>query len=164
VHHIRLFQSADWPSLWPILSATFSLGDTYAFEPQITEAEAFEAWVKTPLRTYVAVSSEGSILGTYILKPNQPGLGSHICNCGYVVAPLARGQGIASAMCEHSQSQATSLGFRGMQFNLVVSTNIGAVRLWQKLGFRIIGTIPGGFRHQTLGYVDAHVMFKQLAV
>ena len=159
---IRRFQPEDWSTLWPLLHATFATGDTYPFTPESTEAEIREAWIELPLATYVATSDDGSILGTYILRPNQPGLGSHVCNCGYVVATRARGQGIASAMCEHSQIEAVSFGFRSMQFNLVVATNEGAVHLWQKLGFRIVGTIPEAFHHMVHGYVDAYVMFKKL--
>lgn len=160
--HIRRFQDTDWPAVWPLLNRTFASGDTYAHAPDSTEAEVHQLWVAAPQATYVALSSSGELLGTYTLKPNQPGLGSHVCNCGYVVAPAARGQGVASAMCEHSQAEARAMGFRAMQFNLVVSTNTGAVRLWQRLGFAIVGTLPGAFRHRLLGEVDAHVMFKRL--
>ena len=160
---IRHFEEPDWPSVWPLLHNTFLAGDTYAFPPQSTEAEIHRAWVELPLAAFVACSATGILLGTYFIKPNQPGLGSHVCNCGYVVSPEARGQGVASAMCEHSQTQAVSMGFRAMQFNLVAATNAGAVRLWQKHGFSVVGTLPGAFRHQSLGFVDAHVMFKSLA-
>ena len=112
--------------------------------------------------TYVAVGQDGAILGTYYIKPNQPGQGNHICNCGYIVAENARGQGIASAMCKHSQKEASAQGFRAMQYNLVVSTNSRAVRLWKKLGFDVIGTIPEAFRHPEHGYVDAYIMYKRL--
>jgi ribosomal protein S18 acetylase RimI-like enzyme len=161
--HIRPFEATDWPALWPILHATFATGDTYAFAPDGTEEEIHRAWVEQPMATFVAVSASGAVLGSYTLKPNQPGLGSHVCNCGYVVAAPARGQGLAAAMCEHSQAIAVEQGFRAMQFNLVVATNTVAVRLWQRLGFRIIGTVPGAFRHRRAGYVDAHIMFKDLA-
>jgi ribosomal protein S18 acetylase RimI-like enzyme len=160
---IRRFHETDWPAVWPILRATFEAGDTYAFSPDSTEAEIHRAWVDGPSATYVACTPDGQVLGTYFIKPNQPGLGAHVCNCGYVVAPAAQGQGIASAMCEHSQAEAISMGFRAMQFNLVVSTNERAVRLWRKLGFSIVGTLPGAFRHLHLGYVDALVMFKELS-
>ncbi len=103
--------------------------------PSSRRSALLKAWVELPLATYVACSDDGAIIGSYILKANQPGLGSHVCNCGYMVVPEARGKGIASAMCEHSQTEAVRLGFRAMQFNFVVSTNEGAVRLWQKLGF-----------------------------
>jgi ribosomal protein S18 acetylase RimI-like enzyme len=160
---IRRYQETDWPVVWPLLHATFASGDTYAFSPESTEAEIHKAWVEVPAATYVACTPDGQLLGTYIVKANQPDLGSHVCNCGYVVAPEAQGQGIASAMCEHSQREAMSMGFLAMQFNLVVSTNERAVRLWKKLGFYVVGTLPRAFRHQRLGFVDALVMYKELA-
>lgn len=160
---IRRYQPDDWAAVWPLLRDTFASGDTYAFAPDSSEAEIRRAWIDAPQSTWVAIDdATGALLGTYILKPNQPGLGGHVCNCGYVVALAARGRGIASAMCEHSQDEARARGFRAMQFNLVVSTNEDAVRLWQKLGFAIVGTLPGAFRHADRGYVDAYVMFKTL--
>ena len=160
---IRRYQESDWPAVWPLLHATFASGDTYAFAPESSEADIHKAWVEVPGATYVACAPDGRLLGTYILKANQPGLGSHVCNCGYVVSPEAQGQGVASAMCEHSQREAVSMGFLAMQFNLVVSTNERAVRLWKRLGFDVVGTLPRAFRHQRLGFVDAFVMYKQLA-
>jgi len=160
---IRRFHGNDWPEVWRILQAAFEAGDTYAFSPDSTEAEIHKVWVDVPSATYVACRPDGQVLGTYFIKPNQPGLGAHVCNCGYVVAREAQGQGIASAMCEHSQAEAKSMGFRAMQFNLVVSTNERAIRLWRKLGFSVVGTLPRSFRHPQLGYVDALVMFKELS-
>lgn len=160
---IRRYQETDWQFVWPILRATFEAGDTYAYSPESTEGDVRRVWLESPTATYVACAPDGQILGTYFIKPNQPGLGSHVCNCGYVVASAAQGQGVASAMCEHSQVQAVSMGFLAMQFNLVVSTNERAVRLWQKLGFSVVGTLPRAFRHPRLGLVDALIMFKQLA-
>ncbi len=160
---IRRFEESDWPSVWPFLRATFLAGDTYVFPPESTEAEIYHAWVVLPAATFVACAADGAPVGTYFIKANQPGLGSHVCNCGYVVAAKARGRGIAAAMCEHSQEQARSMGFRAMQFNLVVATNDRALRLWQRLGFGIVGRLPGAFHHQRLGFIDAYVMFKQLA-
>lgn len=161
---IRLFEKSDWPFLWPILRDTFSRGDTYTFPPDASEDEIFTAWIKTPTSTLVACDDSGQILGSYYIKPNQLGNASHVCNCGYVVSELARGRGIASLMCEHSQSTAVELGFLAMQFNFVVSTNNGAVRLWQKLGYDIVGTLPRAFRHPQAGLVDAFVMYKWLAI
>lgn len=158
---IRPFHEADWPVVFPILRDTFAAGDTYAFAPDSDEAEIRRVWVELPLVTFVACL-EGAVVGTYYLKPNQPGLGAHVCNCGYVVAPEAQGRGVAAAMCEHSQDEARARGFRAMQFNLVVATNERAVRLWQRLGFAIAGTLPRAFQHRRLGFVDAHVMYKEL--
>ena len=160
---IRPYQESDWSALWPLLHATFSTGDTYAFAPDSTEAEVHKAWIDVPAATFVACAPDGQLLGSYLINANQPGLGAHVCNCGYVVAPQAQGQGVASAMCVHSQTQALAMGFLAMQFNLVVSTNERAVRLWQRLGFAVVGTLPKAFRHQQLGLVDAYVMFKPLA-
>jgi ribosomal protein S18 acetylase RimI-like enzyme len=159
---IRPFEAADWPAVWRLLADTFARGDTYAFAPTSSEAEIHRAWVEMPRATFVAVDEHGRLLGTYYLKANQPGLGDHVANCGYVVAPDAAGRGIATAMCEHSQQVARELGFRAMQFNLVVSTNERAVRLWQRLGFAIAGTLPGAFRHAQRGEVDAYMMYKRL--
>lgn len=158
---IRNFQPQDWTSAWQILRATIATGDTYTFAPDTPEEELKRIWVEQPLATYVACFG-GEIVGTYKLQSNQPGLGSHVCHCAYVVSPAARGKGVASLMCEHSQSEAVRLGFRAMQFNMVVVTNLAAVHLWKKHGFQIVGTLPKAFRHRQLGFVDAHVMFKRL--
>lgn len=159
---IRPLEAADWPSVWAILRTTFQAGDTYSFTPDSSEAEIHTAWVELPAATFVACAADGRVLGTYFIKANQPGLGAHVCNCGYVVAHESQGQGVAAAMCEHSQARAVEMGFRAMQYNLVVATNERAVRLWQRLDFSVIGTLPGAFRHARLGYVDALVMYKTL--
>jgi ribosomal protein S18 acetylase RimI-like enzyme len=159
---IRRMQAGEWPRVWAILEPTFREGTTYAFDPGISEADGRHAWVEIPSATFVALDDGQRIQGTYYIKPNQPGQGAHVCNCGYIVDREARGRGIASEMCEHSQAIARELGFRAMQYNLVVSTNTGAVSLWQKHGFMIAGTLPGAFKHPDLGYVDAHVMYKTL--
>ena len=159
---IRKLRDADWPAVWRMLHATFAAGETYTFPPDSSEAEIRRIWTELPSATFVATSPDGAVLGTYFIKPNQPGQGAHVCNCGYVVAQEARGRGVAAAMCEHSQDQGRALGFRAMQFNFVVASNEGAVRLWQRLGFAVVGRLPGAFRHPRLGFVDALVMFKAL--
>ena len=153
---------SDWPRVWQIIEPVFRAGETYAYSPDITESEARRIWIDVPAAAYVAGDENHDILGTYYIKPNQPSLGSHVCNCGYIVAEQARGKGVASEMCVHSQQTAVSMGFRAMQYNLVVATNEGAVRLWKKHGFRSIGVLPGAFHHKKLGYVDAWVMYKEL--
>jgi len=159
---IREASAADWPQIWRILEPVFRAGETYTYAPEITEQQSHHAWMEIPARTFVCNGPNGELVGTYYLKANQPGPGSHVCNCGYVVSSAARGLGVASAMCRHSQEVALATGFRSMQFNLVVSTNEGAVRLWRQLGFSVVGIIPEAFKHPTRGYVDAFVMFKHL--
>jgi ribosomal protein S18 acetylase RimI-like enzyme len=159
---IRKAGPADFVAIWPIFREIVSAGETYPFAPDTSKEEAFDIWIVKPQMTFVA-ELDGEIVGTYFLKANQPGLGNHVCNCGYMVSPRARRSGIASAMCEHSQAQARQQDFRAMQFNLVVSTNEGAIRLWQKLGFEMVGTLPKAFRYKDKRYVDAHVMYKWLA-
>lgn len=158
---ISPLEQADWPAVWRVMAPVFRLGETYAYPRDISENEAYRAWVDAPVATYVAKKGE-MVLGTYYLKPNQPGQGSHVCNCGYIVGANVRGKGVASLMCAHSRQEALQLGFSAMQFNLVVSTNEGAIRLWQKNGFDIVGKLPGAFHHPVAGFVDAFVMFKVL--
>jgi len=158
----RKYRETDWGQIWPIIEKVFRAGETYAFSPDITEKDTHKVWIELPQETYVVTDQDIVILGTYIIKPNQPGLGAHVCNCGYIVSENARGKGVASSMCEHSQQVAVNLGFKAMQYNLVVSTNEGAIRLWEKLGFQIIGILPNAFNSKSAGYVDAFVMYKQL--
>ena len=159
---IREFQPVDWPTLWPILHSVFSRGDTYTYPPDATEDQIHALWIERPEATFVACNGAGEVIGSYYIRPNQQGNAGHVCNCGYVVAEAARGAGVAAQMCAHSQGQAIERGYLAMQFNFVVSTNTGAVRLWQRLGYEIVGTLPRAFRHPQAGLVDAHVMYKWL--
>jgi ribosomal protein S18 acetylase RimI-like enzyme len=159
---IREATRADAEQIWPIVREIAAAGDTYAYPRDITKEQALSLWLDAPRKTYV-FEENGRVLGTYFIKSNQAGPGDHVCNCGYMVSPQARGRGLATALCEHSQEVARALGYAAMQFNFVVSSNEGAVKLWQKLGFVIVGRLPRAFRHPTRGYVDALVMYKWLA-
>ena len=158
---IRRAEVRDESAVWQIIEPVFRAGDTYAIAKDISREAALAYWFGDDKQTYV-FEDESGVLGTYYLKTNQGGGGAHVCNCGYMTSPLARGRGIAGLMCEHSQEEAIKAGFRAMQFNFVVSTNEGAIRLWQKLGFEIVGTLPKAFAHPEKGFVDAHVMYKRL--
>lgn len=159
---IREAEHRDFERIWPFFREIAAAGDTYAYPEDISEAEASVLWMEIPQRTYV-VEEGDRILGSYYLKTNQAGPGGHVCNCGYMVSPAARGRGVATKMCEHSQAVAKELGYKAMQFNFVAVTNEAAVRLWEKLGFETVGRLPGAFRHPAVGYVDALVMYKWLA-
>ncbi len=158
---IKLATDEDFVQIWPIIHEILRTGDTYPFAPETTRDEAFQIWMKKPKATYAALLDD-QLVGTYYIKANQPGLGSHVCNCGYMVGAAARGKGIGRAMCQHSLVKACKLGFKAMQYNLVVSTNTVAVKLWQDLGFDIVGTLPKAFHHHEKGFIDAFVMYQWL--
>ncbi|WP_108125185.1 GNAT family N-acetyltransferase [Saccharospirillum mangrovi] len=160
---IRTATDADFDAIWPIFQEVVRTGDTYAFAVDTSREEAYRLWMELPRQTFVYENDNGEILATYYLKTNQAGPGSHVCNCGYMVASAARGLGLATQLCEHSQQMAVELGYQAMQFNIVASSNEGAVRLWTKLGFETVGRLPRAFNHSTLGLVDALVMYKWLA-
>ncbi len=159
---IRKFKKTDWGLVWPIIKPVFRGGETYPYSPSISEKDAYTAWVEAPQETFICIDEDNEILGTYYIKANQAELGSHVCNCGYIVAESARGKGIATKLCEHSQQIAKELGFRAMQYNLVVTSNSGAIHLWKKMGFETVGTLHKAFKSKSLGYVDALVMYKEL--
>ncbi|WP_113953218.1 GNAT family N-acetyltransferase [Arenicella xantha] len=158
---IREATKSDWDSIWPMFHEIVLAGETYAYETSTTKKQAEKIWLEAPRKTYV-FEEDGKILGTYYLKTNQAGPGSHVCNCGYMVSSQARGKGLATSMCEHSQKMALELGYKAMQFNFVASSNEGAVRLWCKLGFETVGRLPNAFNHPIRGFVDALVMYKWL--
>ncbi len=159
--NIRVATKEDFDQIWPIFHEIAATGETYAYPRDIGREQALMLWIDTPRKTWV-FEENGAILGTYYIKTNQPGPGSHVCNCGYMVSAAARGRGLATAMCEHSQKMAKSLGYKAMQFNFVVSSNEVAVKLWNRLGFATVGRLPKAFQHPSLGYVDALVMYKWL--
>jgi len=158
---IRAAADSDRESIWGIFHAVVARGDTYVFDPGISRNDALLYWLNPSHHCFVA-ETDGAVAGTYILKANQPGLGSHVANAAFMVAPSSQGSGVGRAMAEHCLAEARRLGFRAMQFNFVVSTNMFAIRLWQKLGFEIVGTLPRAFRHADKGFVDAYVMFRSL--
>jgi L-amino acid N-acyltransferase YncA len=167
--NIRPAVEEDRDAIWNIFHEIVAAGDTYAFDPQMSREDALAYWFRADTHTYVAEqlrhasrAEDRHLVGTYILRPNQSGAGSHVANAAFMVARNARGQGVGRAMGEHCLSEARRLGFRAMQFNFVVSTNETAIRLWKQLGFEIVGTLPGAFRHPEKGYVDVYVMFRSL--
>ena len=158
---IRRARPRDFAGIWAIFRAVVAGGDTYAYAPDTTMTEARRIWMDAPAAPYVAEEA-GRIVGTYALRPNQLGLGDHVANCGYMTHPDARGRGVGGAMCEHSLAVARECGYSAVQFNFVVASNEGAVRLWQKHGFEVVGRVPRAFRHRALGPVDVLIMHRAL--
>jgi len=182
---IRPATNADRDAIWNIFHEIIAAGDTYAFDPQMPREEALGYWFRADTHTYVAeldrqsvgeadgflgtatpsptASKQGRrIAGTYILRPNQSGPGSHVANAAFMVARDAEGAGVGRRMAEHCLTEARRMGFRAMQFNFVISTNTRAIYLWEQLGFQVVGTLPGAFRHSEKGYVDVYVMYRSL--
>lgn len=157
--NIRPATPPDRESVWSIIGPVIRDGATYTLPSDMPKEEALSYWFSNGHEVFVAEDGQ-AILGTYFLRRNQDGGGSHVANCGYMTAAAAQGRGTATAMCQHSIQHARSQGFRAMQFNFVVSTNEGAIRLWQKLGFETVGRLPKAFRHPALGFVDALVMYQ----
>ena len=158
---IRAMTEDDFKLFWPVFSRIAQEQETYMYDPNIPYEEAHKIWCEEPMRTFV-YERNGKICGSYYIKKNPTTLSRYICNCGYMVDPDFKNQGIAQKLCLHSQNIARELDFKSMQFNAVVSTNVTAVYLWKKMGFRIIKTLPKAYEHKTLGPVDCYVMYKEL--
>jgi ribosomal protein S18 acetylase RimI-like enzyme len=158
---IRPATARDDDQIWRVLEPMVRAGETYPLPRDLNESDALAYW-RAPQHTVFVAETDGVVVGTYYLRPNNRGGGAHVANCGYVVAPDATGRGVARAMCAHSLEAARARGFRAMQFNFVIASNERAVRLWQRCGFAIVGRLPGAFEHPRLGFVDALVMFRML--
>lgn len=157
---VREADADDWPSIFPIFSTITVAGETYTYPDDLTFEQGRDLWMGQG-RVVVAVE-EDSVVGTATMGPNRQGRGAHIATGSFMVAPGMQGRGVGRRLGEHLVQWARTEGFRGIQFNAVVETNTGAVRLWQSLGFTIIGTVPGAFHHPERGYVGLHVMFLPL--
>lgn len=158
---IRPATPADTVAVWAILEPVIRAGEAYALDRDMREGDALAYWFGADKEVFVA-EEEGTVLGTYYLRANQAGGGAHVCNAGYMTGAAATGRGVARAMCLHSLDHARARGFRAMQFNFVVSSNVRAVGLWQSLGFEVVGRLPGAFDHPADGFVDALVMVRAL--
>lgn len=159
-------EASDWPGIWAVFEPIVREGETYPLDPNLSESDARTYWFAPDKTVFVADDTdqgrETGIVGSYYIKPNSTGPAAHVCNAGYIVRPDQRGRGIAQALCRHSIAEARRRGYRAMQYNLVISTNDRAVRLWQHMGFGIVGLLPGAFRRPDGSYVDALVMYRSL--
>jgi GNAT superfamily N-acetyltransferase len=160
---IRAATDDDWERIWPFFDATVKAGETYAFPMDLTVDSGRSWWMERPPGLTVVLEEDDTILGSAKMGPNRPGHGDHIGTASFMVAPEARGRGVGRALAEYVVQWHRERGFRGIQFNAVVETNAGAVRLWESLGFTVIGTVPGAFRSPAHGLVGLHVMFLPLS-
>jgi ribosomal protein S18 acetylase RimI-like enzyme len=158
---VRPARAGDLDAIWSILEPVIRAGETYPLPRDLSREDALAYWLSDKHEVFVA-EDDGVVVGTYYLRANQPGGGSHVANCGYMTASTATGRGVANAMCAHSLERARSRAFRGMQFNFVVSTNDRAIRLWHRNGFLIVGRLPKVFLHPERGYTDAYIMYREL--
>ena len=166
---IRAAVNADRDAIWNIFHEVIAASETYPINPDISRNDALAYWFQSGAHAYVAEQhsrsggkQERQIVGSYTLHPNQAGGGAHVANAAFIVAKGARGGGIGRALGEHCLNEARRLGFQAMQFNFVISTNEAAVKLWQDLGMKSVGTLPGAFHHPAKGYVDVYVMYRSL--
>jgi len=158
---IRKATTEDADEIWNIIKEVIATGDTYVFDPASSKEKMLGFWLAQDKYTFVALLN-GEIVGTFLIKDNQPDLGSHIANAAYMTSPKAAGQGVGKKMGEFSLDEARRLGYKAMQFNIVIKSNTRAVQLWQKLGFTIIGEIPEAFDHRRDGLTNAFIMYRKL--
>ena len=160
---IREATELDWPQIWPFFRTIVRAGETYCYDPAMDEETGRSVWMlRAPGRTFVAVDEDGMVLGSAKSHPNQGGGGSHVATASFMVDPASPVRGVGRALAEFVLEWARGQGYRAMQFNAVVETNTRAVRLWQSVGFEIVGTVPDAFRHPSEGDVALHVMHRQL--
>ncbi|HEX5190468.1 MAG TPA: GNAT family N-acetyltransferase [Streptosporangiaceae bacterium] len=158
---IREFANADWPQVWPIIHDVIRARDTYTYDPDMTQEQARSIWLEPPPGHTVVAVDDGQVLGTAKMGPNRPGPGSHVSTASFMVAARARGKGVGTALCRYALDWARSNGYAGMQFNAVTEANRSAIEIYQRLGFTIVGTVPGAFEHPELGRVGLHIMYRE---
>ncbi|MFY1615675.1 GNAT family N-acetyltransferase [Micromonospora sp. WMMD736] len=158
---IRTFTDRDWSQVWPIIEDVVRAAETFAYDPEMTAEEAYAVWVEAPPGRTVVATDGDRVLGSAKMGPNRPGPGAHVSTASFLVAADARGRGVGTALCRDALTWARRAGYAGMQFNAVVQTNRTAVELYRREGFEVVGTVPGAFRHRTLGRVGLHVMYRE---
>ena len=159
---IRPFTATDWPQVWPIARQIVRAADTFAYDPAMTETEARAIWIESPPGLTVVALEDERILGSAKMGPNRPGPGAHVATASFMVAAEARGRGVGTALCSYALDWARGCRYAGMQFNAVAESNGAAIEIYRRLGFDIVGTVPGAFAHPTLGRVGLHIMYCSL--
>lgn len=160
---IREFVDSDWPQVWPIVRDVVRARETFPLDPGMTAEQAYDMWVERPPGLTVVAVEDDRVLGSAHMGPNRAGPGSHVSTASFMVAADARGRGVGSALCRFALDWARDNGYAGMQFNAVAESNDAAVEIYRRLGFQVIGTVPGAFEHPSLGRVGLHIMYHDLA-
>ena len=158
---VRPYVPADLPVMTAIWNRVVEDGVAFPQEKPL-DAASGAAFFAAQSLSAVAVDAGGTVLGLYILHPNNVGRCGHICNASYAVRSDARGRHIGEALVTDCLVQAKALGFRVLQFNAVVESNIHARHLYERLGFTQLGTIPGGFRMKDGHYENTCPYYRNL--
>jgi GNAT superfamily N-acetyltransferase len=158
---IRQLVESDWPAVWVIIREVVQAQETFPYDPEMTDDQARQMWVETPPGLTVVAVEDGTVLGAAKMGTNRPGPGSHVSTASFMVAADSRGRGVGTALCRFALDWAKDRGYAGMQFNAVVESNHAAVKLYQRLGFDVVGTVPRAFTHPRLGRVGLHVMYQE---
>jgi GNAT superfamily N-acetyltransferase len=159
---IRAATPQDWPRIYPFWSRIVEAGETYVYPLGLSADEARAWWMEEPPGLTVVAVDGGEVVGSAKMGPNRPGRGAHVATGSFMVDPARQGRGVGRALGEYVVAWSRDNGYHSIQFNAVVQVNDVAVRLWQALGFVIIGTVPEAFDHQSKGLVGLHIMVKKL--
>lgn len=158
---IRKYKLDDLSQVIAIWNEVVDEGNAFPQE-ELLDMETGKAFFEGQTYTAVAEGENGQILGLYILHPNNVGRCGHICNASYAVSSKIRGLHIGERLVLDCLEKGKEYGFRLLQFNAVVSTNIHARHLYERLGFRQLGTIPEGFRMKNGKYEDICPYYRTL--
>lgn len=158
---VRKYTDSDIKDMVRIWNEVVEDGIAFPQEDFLTE-ETGKAFFASQTYCAVAENEAGRVLGLYILHPNNVGRCGHICNTSYAVSSDARGLHIGEQLVRDSLQQGKANGFRILQFNAVVATNIHARHLYERLGFHQLGTIPHGFRMKDGHYEDICPYYHEL--
>jgi GNAT superfamily N-acetyltransferase len=160
---VRELVDADWPTVWSVVEPVVRAGDTFPYPLDLTEPDARAMWLDNgPGGRATVALVDGEVVGTAKMGRTRPGPGAHVATASYMVAARARGHGVGRALVVDSLEWARSAGFAAVQFNAVVETNVAAVRLYESLGFRVVGTVPRAHELPSGRRVGLHVMHVEL--
>lgn len=157
---IREFTDDDWAAVQPIWREVIEAGETYCADPAMSDEDARAYWLSDQHTVVALVGDE--VVGSAHCGPNRTAQGSHIGTASFIVSASARGRGVGRALGGYVVGWLLASGFRGIQFNAVVSSNTAAVSLWESLGFVVVGTVPGAFQRPSGECVGLQVMFREL--